>query len=171
VNVVIAAVLMVIIGAGPGFAATLADPTGSILFQLLAINIGLVLFNLLPAFPMDGGRVLRALLAMALPYRTATRIAGRVGQAMAIVFGIAGLFSQNLSLILVAAFVFLAATGEMARVMQVLPSYLDVPIEPGGTDHELDHVGDSITWLGDVQTLRGGDGRRIYVTRRGWPDR
>ncbi len=83
---------------------------------LLASNLGLLLFNLIPAFPMDGGRVLRALLAMRLPYARATRTAARVGQALA-VGGVYLGFSRHVpELLLVAAFVFLAAGAEAAAV-------------------------------------------------------
>jgi stage IV sporulation protein FB len=78
---------------------------------LLLVNIMLVLFNLLPAFPMDGGRVLRALLAMKMDYSDATQIAARIGQFLAIGLGFLGLFG-NPMLILVAFFVFAAAASE-----------------------------------------------------------
>jgi CBS domain-containing protein len=84
-----------------------------LLERLLVANIFLVIFNLLPAFPMDGGRVLRALLAMRLEYAHATRIAGRIGQGMAVVFGLIGLFGNPI-LLFIALFVWLGASQESA---------------------------------------------------------
>jgi len=90
------------------------SPTGGNIFErLLVANVFLVLFNLLPAFPMDGGRVLRAVLAMKLNHARATRIAARIGQGMAVVFGFAGLFG-NPMLLLIALFVWVGAAQEAA---------------------------------------------------------
>jgi Zn-dependent protease len=83
--------------------------------QLLVANITLVLFNLIPAFPMDGGRLLRSFLALVMDHLKATRIAAVVGRALAIVMGIAGLF-VNPWLILTAIFVWFGAGSEAQAV-------------------------------------------------------
>ena len=91
--------------------------------QILWLNVALLLFNLLPIFPMDGGRMLRALLAMRIGLQRATRIAARIGQGGAVALGLWGLgffaewgFSPNVVLVLIAVFVFLAAGAEAAAV-------------------------------------------------------
>ncbi|MEO6846042.1 MAG: CBS domain-containing protein, partial [Chthoniobacterales bacterium] len=81
--------------------------------QLMQINIFLILFNMIPSFPMDGGRVLRALLATRLSYVKATRIAARIGQGIAVLFAVYGYF-YNPILIFIAMFVFMAARQELA---------------------------------------------------------
>lgn len=81
------------------------------LFSLLVVNIVLIIFNAIPAFPMDGGRVLRALLAMKLSRVKATTIAARIGQVIAILFGIYGFF-YNPVLVFIAFFIFITAARE-----------------------------------------------------------
>jgi CBS domain-containing protein len=83
--------------------------------QVAIANVVLLLFNLIPAFPMDGGRVLRAALASWLGFGRATKVAARIGQALAIVFAILG-FMGNPLLVLIAAFIFMAAAGEAGYV-------------------------------------------------------
>jgi Zn-dependent protease len=86
--------------------------TGGFVKDVIAANVVLVLFNLLPAFPMDGGRVLRSLIAMRTSHLRATEIAARVGRWMALLFVIVGFFGQP-GLFLVGIFVFLSGTGEL----------------------------------------------------------
>jgi Zn-dependent protease len=88
--------------------------TGALTYLILS-NILLVVFNLIPAFPMDGGRLFRAFLAWFLPYRTATTIAVRIGQLLALVFGFFG-FQNNPGLVLVAVFIFGSGFVELQRV-------------------------------------------------------
>ena len=91
---------------------------GSFLLNLLAVNIGLVVFNMIPAFPMDGGRVFRSLLAFFLPYGKATDIAATVGQVVAVGFAVLAVSFGEPMLFLLAAFVFFAGRGEAAAVRQ-----------------------------------------------------
>lgn len=84
---------------------------GNFLLTFMTVNIVLAVFNLLPAFPMDGGRVLRALLAMRLERAKATRIAATVGQVCALGFVILGLYG-NPFMILIGVFIFLGARSE-----------------------------------------------------------
>jgi Zn-dependent protease len=81
--------------------------------NLLLANVVLVAFNMLPAFPMDGGRVLRSLLAMRLTHLRATEIAARVGRWLALAFIVAGCWWWHIELCLVGVFVLLAGTGEL----------------------------------------------------------
>ena len=93
-----------------------------LLAELMWVNVSLLLFNLLPAFPMDGGRVLRALLATRTGRLRATEIASRIGRAFALVFGMIGLL-YNPILVFIALFVWLGAAGEAAE--EQLRSSLD----------------------------------------------
>ena len=81
-------------------------------------NLALVLFNLIPAFPMDGGRIFRSLLALKLRYVMATAIATRTSQFCAVAFGLLGLFSGQLLMLLVALFIYFAARSENRMVQQ-----------------------------------------------------
>jgi Zn-dependent protease len=122
VNVVIAALLVLVIGLGPGLApldghglvegATPAPSLATFLVWLLAANVTLVLFNLIPAFPLDGGRMLRAVLAMFTDYGRATSIAATIGQGAAVFLGILGVLSGNFVLALIAVFIFFGAGME-----------------------------------------------------------
>lgn len=85
------------------------------LLWLFAANVSLAIFNFIPAFPLDGGRVLRALLAMFMGFPRATRIAAAVGQWIAILLGLYSVFSGNFVLTLVAVFIFFGAGQETAE--------------------------------------------------------
>jgi Zn-dependent protease len=127
VNVVIAAALLFVIheAAPLDQLESIENPRIELLTQLASVNIMLVKFNLIPAFPMDGGRVLRALLAMAMPYSRATWIAARIGQALAICLAIYSFFGPGRDpiLIFIAFFIFIGASQEaaMARMRQTPP--------------------------------------------------
>jgi Zn-dependent protease/predicted transcriptional regulator len=123
VNVLIALILAVVLGRvgvvslldGQGMVQELQTPSlQGMLLWLLAANATLVIFNLIPAFPLDGGRAFRAILAMFLGYRRATRIASLVGQLLAIVMGIYALISGNFVLALIAVIIFFGANQETA---------------------------------------------------------
>ncbi len=124
VNVVIAGVLLLLGVRLPELAAL---GNAGIPETLLLINVVMVLFNLIPAFPMDGGRVLRALLAMSMPFTRATRIASIIGQSIALVFGVAGLFTGQVMLLFVALFVFLSA-GEERMMVETRSSLGGLPV-------------------------------------------
>jgi Zn-dependent protease/CBS domain-containing protein len=130
VNVVIAAALFAVLGrmVDPmqvDHLRTLEDPSVGLVHKLAVINVWLVLFNMLPAFPMDGGRVLRAVLAMFMRYSRATQIAARMGQGMAFLFGFAGLLINPL-LLFIALFVYLGAAQEaaMAQIKDITSGLL-----------------------------------------------
>ena len=87
---------------------------GTLLFWLFRTNLVLAAFNLIPAFPMDGGRVFRAVLRLFLKEPRATLLAASVGKTFAVLFGLAGIFMGNMILALVAFFLYFAGSGEAA---------------------------------------------------------
>jgi Zn-dependent protease/CBS domain-containing protein len=128
VNVVIAVVLIAVTPthlSAEHFAA-MESPKVSMIDRLAEVNLFLAIFNMIPAFPMDGGRVLRALLAIKLGHVRATEIAAMIGQWAAFGFGFLGLFYNPL-LIFIAIFVYLAAASE-AQVVSLRAMSRDVPV-------------------------------------------
>jgi Zn-dependent protease len=126
--------------AGGCLGGTLLAPAGLqvprfVLGYLAVTNVALAVFNMLPAFPMDGGRILRALLARTRPYGVATRLAARVGVGFAVLFAVVGVLGFQLLLVLLALFVYSAATTESRTVL-------------------LDELLDGLT-VGDVATRTG----------------
>lgn len=128
VNVVISLVLVVVFGASlhtQGLAA-MESAQISMVDRLAVVNLFLAIFNMIPAFPMDGGRVLRALLAIRLGHVRATEIAASIGQFVAFGLGFLGLFGNPL-LIFIAIFVYLAASSE-AQLVAMRAMSRDVPV-------------------------------------------
>jgi Zn-dependent protease/CBS domain-containing protein len=128
VNFAIAVALAGWVASRQGFVALekLVEPTDANLAERLALgNLMLFLFNLLPAYPMDGGRILRSLLALRLPADQATRVAAGAGRGLAVVMGLAGLLWGNFLLMFVALFVYLGAfqEGALARGRQFTAGY------------------------------------------------
>jgi len=128
VNVAIAVVLMVAVPTHLSTAnlAIMESANVSIVDRLAIVNLFLAVFNMIPAFPMDGGRVLRALLAIRLGHLRATEIAAAIGQWTAFALGFAGLFFNPL-LIFIAIFVYLAAAAE-AQMASLRAMSRDVPV-------------------------------------------
>ncbi len=129
VNVVIAVALFLWLQITSAFEPleSLTMTGGSFAERLMLVNVSLVLFNLLPAFPMDGGRVLRALLATKKDYVRATQIAATIGQGMALVFGFVGLFT-NPFLLFIALFVWIGAAQE-ASAVQMKSAISGIPVQ------------------------------------------
>lgn len=122
VNVVIAGALFVgllISGRGIGIQRFSVDGS-NLIVSLMFANVLLVVFNLIPAFPMDGGRVLRAFLATRMEYGKATQAAAAIGQALALGFGLFGLLGQipgfSVWSLFIAFFVYIGAQQEAATV-------------------------------------------------------
>lgn len=150
VNVVIAAAIILFLGFSLDTAAMteIENPRAGLMMRLAAANIFLVVFNMIPAFPMDGGRVLRAALAMRMNYADATQVAARIGQGAAFLFAFLGLF-WNPMLIIIALFIYLAASAEAQDVSfrgatQGLPVHAGMvsPVETLSTSATLDDAVD-----------------------------
>jgi Zn-dependent protease/CBS domain-containing protein len=127
------------------YLAVLVVPSGLdlvifLLAYLAVLNVALAVFNMIPAFPLDGGRVLRALLARSQSYVRATRQAAAVGKGFAVLLGLAGLLVFNLFWILIAFFVYMAASAESKQML------LDAAFE-GVTIDEL------MTPVEDIETV------------------
>jgi Zn-dependent protease/predicted transcriptional regulator len=128
VNIVISIILFIFLALANTWVplGKLAVTQGSLVERVLLANIMLVIFNLLPAFPMDGGRALRSLLACFMNYGKATRVAAGVGQVFALVFGFMGLFLNPL-LLLIAVFVWFGASQEATATLVKL-SFAGIPV-------------------------------------------
>lgn len=129
VNGIIAVVLYgwIQLAGGGGSAGDIGVLQGTFAERLMVANLWLGGFNLLPAFPMDGGRVLRALLATRMEYTRATQRAAAVGQAMALVFGFVGLLG-NPFLLFIALFVWIGAAQE-ASMAQMKAALAGIPVQ------------------------------------------
>ena len=128
VNVVIAATLFMWIKLSASFdpSQVMTASAGPFFERILAVNLFMIAFNMIPAFPMDGGRVLRAVLAMRSGHRRATQIAASIGQGIAVFFGVIGLF-YNPFLLLIALFVWVGASQE-ARAAQIQSAVDGIPV-------------------------------------------
>jgi predicted transcriptional regulator len=137
---------------------------GSFFERLMAVNIYLVLFNLIPAFPMDGGRVLRALLALKLDYVQATQIAATIGQGIALLFGFIGLFTNSF-LLFIALFVWIGAAQE-ASMVQVRHSLGGIPITRAmQTDFQVLSPSDTLARV--VELILAGSQQDFPVVENG----
>ena len=151
VNLIIAAALVAALGSlRPWDFEQIENPHLSLIGRLAAANLFLAVFNLIPAFPMDGGRVLHALLAMRIGGPLATEVAAKVGQAFAIGLGFLGLFGNPL-LIFIAIFIYIVAAGEarMSAAQQALKGLtvgeaMETRFTPISIDATLDQAVDAL---------------------------
>jgi fatty acid desaturase len=122
--------------------------------RMLAVNLFIIAFNMIPAFPMDGGRVIRSVLALRTEHSRATQIAALFGQAIAVFFAVIGLF-YNPFLLIIAFFVWIGASRE-ARAAQMQSAVGGIPVQQA--------------MLTDFRTLDKNDSldRAIELTRAGY---
>lgn len=156
VNVVLAIliyglILLGVLGEGLPRLDNVVDASMPFLVHLLMANVFMVLFNLLPAFPMDGGRVLRSLLAMWLDYVKATQIAATIGKVMAFLFAAAALVFAMPMLFLIALFVWMGAGAE-ANYARQRTGFVGVPVSRAMfTDFQsfapFQTLGEALPWV------------------------
>ncbi len=135
---------------GATLTAVLSFSSSSILLQFAWMNALLGIFNLIPAFPMDGGRILRAALATRMPAPQATRTAATIGQALAVLFALAG-FLWDPMLIFIALFIFMGAGQEAqaAEVKSALSGYTarDAMLTEFNVLHEGDPLSQAVHYV------------------------
>jgi len=138
----------------PGTESTIVESARFVFAYLALMNVALAIFNMLPGFPMDGGRVLRALLARNRPYARATKIAAEVGKVFAIMLGLFGLFvAGNIFLAGLAFFIYIGAAGEARETsMRADLEGAAVPLvlELGATPAEMEAMGGLLGLAGMV---------------------
>ncbi len=176
VNVVIAFALILLLGAKADMQSleALDNPALSFVARLASVNLFLAIFNLIPAFPMDGGRVLRAALATRMDRTKATKLAATVGQGLAFLFGFLGLVSGNAVLVFIAIFIYLAAGAEaqatglqdVARTMGVRDAMI-TRFETLGPQSTMGDAADALvrTTQHEFPVLDGGGHLRGILTR------
>ena len=172
VNVVITILLVVVGGATLQWLRRHRRSTTrsiSLIDRLAAVNLFLALFNMIPAFPMDGGRVLRALLASRMGYVRATEVAAAIGQFVAFALGFIGLM-YNPILIFIAIFVYLAASSE-AHMVALRAASRGVPVSHAMVTHfetlqPDEHLDAAVQTL-----LQTGQGEFPVVDAAGKPSR
>jgi Zn-dependent protease/CBS domain-containing protein len=149
-----------------GFVAVpLGDPVRFVLGYLALTNVALAVFNMLPGFPMDGGRVLRALLARNRPHARATQIAAEVGKVFAFLLGIFGLFA-NLFLVALAFFIYMGASSEAQQTV-MKAAFQDVVVRDIMTPREELHVVDEDTSVAELMNRMFRERHTGYPVMRG----
>ncbi|MFS3134842.1 site-2 protease family protein [Gluconacetobacter sacchari] len=147
VNLVIAAILYGITRSVPHLSgAAFQDQGVGLVARLSSINLFLAVFNLIPAFPMDGGRALRALLTYRMAYAQATQVAASIGQGIAFVFGFLGLVGNPL-LVFIALFVYLGAAAEAQGALfrqlahgMIVSDVMTTHLQPVSPDSRIDDI-------------------------------
>jgi CBS domain-containing protein len=166
VNIVIAGILFILLFLTHSLVpfSSLGIASGSFVERLMVVNVFLVVFNMLPAFPMDGGRVLRSILAMRLEYARATQISATIGQGMALLFGLIGFFS-NPFLIFIALFVWIGASQE-SNMTQMKTVFDGIPVRAAMiTDFQTLSVHDNLKKA--IELILAGSQQDFPVTDEG----